>query len=257
MDPRAVLVLTGMGMSHMNPCHPDWVAFVAQMRLSRADLDIRQIFADWCEDTFGAQDFAKFVRITAEIARSDPANRIAPGRGWEQPRLPGVNKDWEVYRDCERLLRSSWLLWPPLSRLPQEIAQQWRFHAGYPDRVVLSFTEWLGSYRELLAVGPVGEVHLYDSPGCHRSVGRQLTTLWPASIDLTHLAAAAHIEHTVFFPIELWRESRQRHNRGVARRLIEDQAMEVVLNRIWPPPLVAAIYIDEARGDSPEEYTDR
>lgn len=144
-------------MPTLDPNHPEWKSFSEAMRAAPADDAARLVFADWVEEKMGGVAFARLIRSMCEVAKFDPTNKLGVMR-WDERRFPGQS-NWNHYADAERYLKSVWPEWEPLKKMHQDTRDMWRFHRGFPDKVVL---DWRGlKYLDtLIAIGPVGEVEV-------------------------------------------------------------------------------------------------
>ncbi len=143
-------------MPVLDPNHPEWKGFVASMRESPVDDTVRLAFADFVEEQ-GGPAFAGLIRSMVEIARTDPTNLLGVTH-WDERVLPGQTR-WNLYADAERYLKSAWAVWSPLNKLHPDAKELWRFHRGFPDKVVLNW-RGLKFLDTLCAIGPVGEVEV-------------------------------------------------------------------------------------------------
>lgn len=143
-------------MATLNPNDPEWKGFVASMREHPADDTTRLAFADFVEERGGAA-FAGFVRAMVDVAKTDPTNKFGVNH-WEDRVLP-AQPGWKKYADAERHFKSCWGVWSPVNKLAEEAKSEWRWHRGFPDKVVL---DWRGLkfLDTLCAIGPVGEVEV-------------------------------------------------------------------------------------------------
>lgn len=145
-------------MPTLDPNNPEWKGFAAQMRKEPGCDAHREVFADFVEER-GGEAFANFIRTMIAVAKVDPTNQLGVNN-WSEPRLIG-QKDWKRYADAERYFRSCWGIWSPVNKLSEEAKKEWRFHRGFPDKVVLDWhgLKWLDT---LIAIGPVGEVEVVN-----------------------------------------------------------------------------------------------
>jgi uncharacterized protein (TIGR02996 family) len=141
----------------INPNHPEYKAFVAQMRARPGDDAIRLVFADWVEEKQNGAALACLIRAMVEVGGIDPTN-VLTNNGWKDKVCVGAPR-WKMYADAERFFRSVWPEWSPMNLLHMGCADLWEFHRGFPEKVVLDWDgmKWLDT---LTALGPVGEVEV-------------------------------------------------------------------------------------------------
>lgn len=144
-------------MPTLDPNHPEWKAFSEQMRAEPGNDTVRLVFADWVEEVQDGAAFAGLIRSMVEVSKTDPTNKLGVTH-WDERKFPGQS-NWNHYADAERFLKSAWALWSPINQLADEAKEMWRFHRGFPDKVLL---DWRGlKYLDtLIAIGPVGEVEV-------------------------------------------------------------------------------------------------
>lgn len=165
----------------LDPNHPEWKGFVASMREEPANDTIRLAFADWVEERGGAA-FALLIRSMVKVAESDPNNLLSVS-GWDKKTWAGNEERFRPYRDAELAIKSVWAQWSPVKDLYPDARNEWRFHRGYPDKVVIDWRglKWLDT---LCAIGPVGEVIVV---GGSRVSSQVYATTIQFSLDDPHL----------------------------------------------------------------------
>lgn len=146
-----------------NPNEANWVGFANAMRASRTDVTVRLVFCDWLDERYGlGNPLSQFVRESMAYAQEDPTNALG-SNGWDRQDRPDTRRGQTQAR-IKSLLRHTWLSWRCCKHLDPHVIAQWRWHMGFPERVVCPWDHWLRHYPTITAVGPVGEVFLCVAP---------------------------------------------------------------------------------------------
>jgi uncharacterized protein (TIGR02996 family) len=175
-----------------DPRHPEFQAFVRQMRAAPRDDTTRLVLCDWL-DEYGGADLALLFRGMIEVARVDPANRLTL-QGWLGGRANPFRPGGPSYLKSEYALKRTWAIWPPVKDLAP-LSLLWAWHRGTLDEVCVDWTTWKCHWHRIIAFGPVGEVTLINRPrvemtaglslyefrSCWDRCGRGAMARWPAS----------------------------------------------------------------------------
>ena len=148
--------------------HPEYRAFVAQMREHPDDDVVRLAAADWLDER-GEADRAEFVRVQVECVRI----AVAIANGTESSDYPHRAKlhkrGWALLKDhVGNWFGSEWRAYPDsivgLLRVNHEDGRQYDLDRGFVESVTCPAAAWLRHGDAVLAAHPVTRVTLTDTP---------------------------------------------------------------------------------------------
>ena len=223
-------------MARLDPNDPEWRAMVRAIGHDRADDTRRLGFADWLDERYRTP-FSRFIRDMVALARTDPENELSPFY-WLEEKRPGLDPGWEVYDRCRQDLLATWAKWPPLADLmPSPYSRQWWFHRGWPSMVTMPWDLWMDQGDQLLAVGPVGVVRLFNPPDCEAEYHRSCTLLTPRDTRLLARLPRGGATWVV-------KHEPGNHPWGDQRRLADDYATVQALRKAWPRECVTDFVLE-------------